>query len=93
MILLLDEPATGLDAASEQLVFDALDRLMEGKTTIVIAHRLSTIRRADVILVVKDGEIIERGTHRKLLKAGGLYAELYELQFRKGEEAGSPVTS
>jgi ATP-binding cassette subfamily B protein len=91
-ILVLDEPTTGLDAASEQLVFDALDRLMEGKTTIVIAHRLSTIRRADVILVVRDGEIVERGTHRKLLKAGGLYAELYELQFRQDEEAGRSVT-
>ena len=91
-ILVLDEPTTGLDAVSEQLVFEALDRLMEGKTTIVIAHRLSTIRRADVILVVKEGEIVERGTHRKLLKAGGLYAELYELQFRTEEEVGKGAT-
>ena len=80
-VLILDEPSTGLDAASEKLVFEALDRLMEGRTSIVIAHRLSTIRRADMILVVKDGAISERGRHEELVKAGGLYAELYELQF------------
>lgn len=86
-ILILDEPSSGLDAASEKLVFDALDRLMEGKTSIVIAHRLSTIRRADAIFVVKDGTIVERGKHEELLKAGGLYSDLYELQFRT--EAGA----
>jgi subfamily B ATP-binding cassette protein MsbA len=79
-ILILDEPSTGLDAASEKLVFEALDRLMEGKTSIVIAHRLSTIQRADVIFVVQGGQIVERGTHDKLLHSGGLYSELYELQ-------------
>ena len=84
-ILILDEPSSGLDAASEKLVFEALDRLMEGKTSIVIAHRLSTIRSADVIFVVKDGEIVERGNHQELLKSHGLYAELYELQFRTEE--------
>jgi len=85
-ILLLDEPTSGLDAASEKLVFEALDRLMGGKTTIVIAHRLSTIRRADVIYVVNDGAIMEQGSHRQLLKQGGLYAKLHRLQF-KGEGA------
>jgi ATP-binding cassette, subfamily B, bacterial len=85
-ILLLDEPTSGLDAASEKLVFEALDRLMAGKTTIVIAHRLSTIRRADVIYVVNEGSIAEQGTHRELLKKGGLYAKLHRLQF-KGEGA------
>jgi subfamily B ATP-binding cassette protein MsbA len=80
-ILILDEATTGLDAASEKLVFEALDRLMKGRTSIVIAHRLSTIRCADVIFVVKDGQIVERGNHRELLKNGGLYAELHELQF------------
>jgi ATP-binding cassette, subfamily B, bacterial len=80
-ILILDEPTSGLDAASEKLVFEAFDRLMEGKTCIVIAHRLSTIQRANAIFVVKDGEIVERGTHEELLKSGGLYAELYEIQF------------
>src|SRR6195256_5704716 len=84
-ILILDEPTSGLDAASEQLVFEALDHLMEGKTSIVIAHRLSTIRRANVIFVIKDGGIVERGTHEELLKAGGLYASLYELQFQQGD--------
>ena len=87
-ILILDEPGTGLDAGSEQLVFEALDRLMEGKTSIVIAHRLSTIRRAANILVVKDGAIVESGPHEELLQAGGLYAQLYELQF-----GGENVTS
>lgn len=84
-ILIMDEPSSGLDAASEQAVFDALDRLMEGKTSIVIAHRLATIRRADIILVVNDGTIVERGKHDELLEKGGLYAELHELQFRQEE--------
>ncbi|HTM52312.1 MAG TPA: ABC transporter ATP-binding protein [Bryobacteraceae bacterium] len=79
-ILILDEPTTGLDADSEKLVFEALDRLMEGRTTIVIAHRLSTIQNAAIILVLKDGRIIESGKHENLLKTGGLYSELYELQ-------------
>ena len=83
-ILILDEPTTGLDSASEQLVFEALDRLIEGRTAIVIAHRLSTIRRADVIFVVKEGEIVEQGTHEQLLKRHGLYAELHELQYEAG---------
>jgi ATP-binding cassette subfamily B protein len=79
-ILILDEPGTGLDAESEKLVFEALDRLMKGKTAIVIAHRLSTIQNAGVIFVLKDGEIIQSGKHEQLLKEGGLYSELYELQ-------------
>ena len=81
-ILILDEPTSGLDAASEELVFEALGRLMEGRTTIVIAHRLATIRRADVIFVIDQGTIVERGTHEKLLAEGGLYSRLYEIQFR-----------
>ena len=80
-ILILDEPSSGLDAESEKLVFEALDRLMKGKTSIVIAHRLSTIRSADVIFVVKNGEIVETGNHEELIAAGGLYADLYETQF------------
>jgi ATP-binding cassette subfamily B protein len=79
-ILLLDEPSSGLDAAAEKLVFEALDRLMVGKTCVVIAHRLSTIQSADIIFVVKDGTIIESGTHEELSKFGGLYSELHELQ-------------
>jgi len=85
-ILILDEPTSGLDSASEKLVFEALDRLIEGKTAIVIAHRLSTIRRADVIFVVNEGEIVESGKHEQLLKNGGLYARLHSIQIR-GEKA------
>ena len=85
-ILILDEPSSGLDAASEKLVFEALDRLMEGKTCITIAHRLSTIRKADVIFVVQNGAIVESGRHQELLDHGGLYSRLYSLQFRPDEE-------
>jgi subfamily B ATP-binding cassette protein MsbA len=85
-VLILDEPTSGLDASSEMLVIEALGRLMEGKTSIIIAHRLSTIRRADVIFVVRDGQIVERGNHAELLALGGLYSELYETQFREQDE-------
>src|SRR5712671_4432259 len=85
-ILILDEPSAGLDAESEQLVFDALGNLMEGKTSIVIAHRLATVRRADVIFVIDQGRVVEQGTHEELLANGGLYSRLYELQFRGEEE-------
>lgn len=85
-ILILDEPTTGLDSASEKLVFEALDRLMEGKTVVVIAHRLSTIQRADVIFVVKEGKVVERGKHDELMKLKGLYAELHNLQFKEEGE-------
>ena len=86
-ILLLDEPTSGLDSASEKLVFEALDRLMEGRTVVVIAHRLSTIQRADVIFVVDNGVIVERGKHEELMKHNGLYAELHNLQFKPEESA------
>jgi subfamily B ATP-binding cassette protein MsbA len=86
-ILILDEPSAGLDAESEQLVFDALANLMEGRTSIVIAHRLATVRRADVIFVVDGGRVVEQGTHEELLQTGGLYSRLYELQFKGEEEA------
>jgi subfamily B ATP-binding cassette protein MsbA len=81
-ILILDEPTSGLDAASEELVLEGLQRLMAGKTSIVIAHHLATIQRADVIFVIDNGTVVQRGTHEELLKAGGLYAELYQTQFR-----------
>jgi ATP-binding cassette subfamily B protein len=84
-ILILDEPTSGLDAVSEAIVFDALHRLMMGKTCIVITHRLATIRKADVIFVLKDGMIVQRGRHEELLERGGLYKELYETQFHKQE--------
>ena len=85
-ILIMDEPSSGLDAASEKLVFQALDRLMEGKTAIVIAHRLSTVRNADVIFAIQNGAIVESGTHSELLAAEGLYANLYNIQFHGSEE-------
>src|SRR2546430_981881 len=85
-MLVLDEPSAGLDAESEKLVFDALGNLMEGKTSIVIAHRLATVRRADVIFVIDQGRVVEQGTHEELLRSGGLYSRLYELQFRGEEE-------
>jgi subfamily B ATP-binding cassette protein MsbA len=83
-ILVLDEPTTGLDSSSEQAVIEALERLMKGKTCIVVAHHLSTIRHADVIFVVKESELVEKGTHDQLLAAGGLYAELYKIQTSEG---------
>ena len=79
-ILILDEPGTGLDAESENLVFEALERLMKGKTSIVIAHRLSTIQRSNVIFVIDEGVITQSGTHDDLMKTEGLYAELFNLQ-------------
>ncbi len=85
-ILILDEPSSGLDAASEKLVFEALDRLMKDKTSIVVAHRLSTVRSADVIFVLEAGAIVEQGRHEELLKTNGLYSKLYELQFSPEEE-------
>ena len=92
-VLILDEPSSGLDAASEALVFEAIDRLIEGRTTIVIAHRFSTIRRASTILVVEGGTVVERGTHESLLSADGMYAKLYELQFRCGDLSELPSLS
>ncbi len=80
-ILLLDEATSALDAESERLVQDALERLMQDRTTIVIAHRLATVRAADRIIVMQDGQIVEQGTHTALSRAGGLYARLAKLQF------------
>lgn len=84
-ILLLDEATSSLDNESEQLVQEALGRLMQGRTTVIIAHRLSTIAIADRIAVLKQGEIIELGTHKELMALNGLYTRLYEMQFRNGE--------
>jgi len=85
-ILIMDEPTTGLDAASEKLVLEALENLTVGRTCIVNAHRLATVRRADVIFVVQEGGIVERGTHRELLARGGLYSMLHAIQFRKDDD-------
>ncbi|MEL7674598.1 MAG: ABC transporter transmembrane domain-containing protein [Chloroflexota bacterium] len=82
-ILLLDEATSSLDNESEQLVQDALGRLMQGRTTVIIAHRLSTVRIAHRIAVPDGGRLVELGTHEELMAAGGLYARLYEMQFRE----------
>ena len=82
-ILILDEATSALDSITENAIQDAMEALMEGRTSIVIAHRLSTILKADRILVVKDGTIAEQGSHEELLAQGGTYRELYETQFRK----------
>ena len=80
-VLILDEATSSIDTRTEQRVQTAFSRLMEGRTSIVVAHRLSTIREADVILVMKDGKVIERGRHEELLAQNGFYAELYQSQF------------
>jgi ABC-type multidrug transport system fused ATPase/permease subunit len=80
-ILILDEPTAALDAESEHLVIEALERLMAGRTVITIAHRLSTLRDADKIIVIGDGTVVEDGTHEELLRLDGVYAGLHRLQF------------
>ena len=89
-ILILDEPSSGLDTSSEKLVFEALDRLMDGRTSIVIAHRLATIRNADIIFVVDEGTIRESGTHDQLMALGGVYAELHEIGFSEEQQITNP---
>ncbi len=83
-VLLLDEPTSALDARSEALIQEALERLSGGRTTLVIAHRFATIRDADLILVLDKGRLVDQGRHEDLLARGGLYAQLYQMQFAKG---------
>lgn len=85
-ILLLDEATSSLDNESEGLVQEALDRLMQNRTTVIIAHRLSTIKVAHRIAVLESGRIVEHGTHDELMKLNGLYAKLYSMQFRNTED-------
>ena len=85
-ILILDEATSSVDTRMEQLIQEAMDNLMEGRTSFVIAHRLSTIKNANLILVMKDGDIVEQGTHDELLKKNGFYAELYNSQFESVAE-------
>jgi len=80
-MLILDEATSSVDTRTEVLIQNAMDNLMEGRTSFIIAHRLSTIRNADVILVMNEGDIVESGKHKELLEQGGFYAELYNSQF------------
>jgi len=83
-ILILDEATSSIDTRTEILIQQAMKNIMKGRTSFVIAHRLSTIRDADLILVMKDGDIIEQGSHDQLLETGGFYADLYNSQFSQG---------
>ncbi len=85
-ILILDDSTSSVDARTEELIRSAMERVMAGRTTFVIAHRLSTVHRADIIIVMQDGQIAEQGTHAELLELNGLYREIYELQLRPQEE-------
>ena len=82
-VLILDEATSSVDTRTESQIQEAMDVLMEGKTSFIIAHRLSTIKNADCILVMKDGDIVEQGNHESLLKKNGFYANLYNSQFEE----------
>ena len=82
-MLILDEATSSVDTRTELQIQRAMDELMRGRTSFVIAHRLSTIKNADLILVLKDGDVIESGTHEELLAKGGFYADLYNSQFEQ----------
>jgi ATP-binding cassette subfamily B protein len=92
-ILLLDEATSALDADNERLVQAALENIMAGRTTLVIAHRLATVLKADRILVMEDGSIVEEGTHESLVQRDGLYARLARLQFETGAAALNEAAS
>ena len=81
-IIILDEATSSLDNESEKLVQESMDRLMKRRTALVIAHRLSTVRNASRIVVIDNGRIVEEGTHAELIRRRGLYARLYQIQFR-----------
>jgi len=80
-ILILDEATSSVDTRTEQMIQTAMDRLTQGRTSFIIAHRLSTIKNADLILVMKDGSVVEKGSHIELLAQDSLYAQLYNSQF------------
>ncbi len=92
-ILILDEATSHLDTRSEQLIQAALHELFQNRTSLVIAHRLSTVLAADLILVLDNGRIVERGTHRELVEHNGMYATLYQRQFRTSPEPDGLVTT
>lgn len=82
-ILILDEATSSVDTRTEVLIQEAMDNLMKGRTSFIIAHRLSTIKNADLILVLKDGDVIEQGNHEELMAQGGFYCDLYNSQFEE----------
>jgi ATP-binding cassette subfamily B protein len=88
-ILILDEATSSVDTETEMIIQDALQELLKNRTALIVAHRLSTIRNVDRILVIHKGEVWEQGTHEKLLAQGGLYARLYDLQYRFRNGEGS----
>ncbi len=90
-VLILDEATSHLDSLAESLIRSALERLMAGRTSVVVAHRLSTVLRADLILVLDHGEVVERGTHQALLARDGVYARIYDTQFRPQEDPTAPL--
>ena len=91
-VLVLDDSTSSVDVETERMIHAAMKEVMRGRTTFVIAHRLSTVREADIILVLKDGEIVERGTHEELIGKGGIYQDIYELQLKPQEEIMMDVT-
>jgi subfamily B ATP-binding cassette protein MsbA len=92
-VLVLDEATSSLDNESERLVEVALERLLVGRTTLIIAHRLSTVQRADRLVVLDQGRIVEQGTHAELLRLGGVYAKLFQMQWRDGEDLTSALSA
>ncbi len=92
-VLVLDEATSSLDTESERLVEDALEQLLVGRTTLIIAHRLSTVQRADRLMVLDRGRIVEEGTHAELLRQGGMYARLFQMQFRGDEDVAAALSA
>jgi subfamily B ATP-binding cassette protein MsbA len=92
-VLVLDEATSSLDNESERLVESALERLLVGRTTLIIAHRLSTVQRADRLVVLEHGQIVEEGTHAELLRHGGVYAKLFQMQWRGAENVTAALSA
>ena len=85
-VLILDDSTSSVDVETERLIHQAMTEVMKGRTTFIIAHRLSSVREADLILVLKDGEVVEQGNHETLMAKGGTYREIFDLQLRPQEE-------
>jgi ABC-type multidrug transport system fused ATPase/permease subunit len=90
-ILILDDSTSSIDTQTEKLIQVALDHLMKGRTTFVIAHRLATVRRADLILVMENGRVVQRGKHNELLPKGGLYKKIHDLQLKQDNRFGEDM--